>query len=440
MISWSHALMPKVRPAIIFVYSALLTLVMLHFPVAKFWLSLMNSGRLNDLPTSGLQATILIVHVPAVFLLARHEAITRLIRDSWSIKVVLSLLGIAGISTAWSVLPGQTFWDWSVIVSSVLGAVFMGAFLDLERFLLSILVAIQISIFLSIWAVKRNWSSALQPDSVHWQGIFGNRNTLAPVAAMGVLTSISMILLMLIGRQRARPLTRLYSVLLLTACLTSSMYVLIKTKSLTSWAGLSFALILAFITLVATLLNDHRPHRNMSAGFIVWIAGLVSIVVGFVLISIFSGVISSRFARYGKLSGRFDYWKADLNGIIKRPITGWGWNSAWLSEAFRLEVAPRNTPLNWSHSAWLDFGLGMGIAGLILGLAWLVLLLKQASAAAVASPKMIAVLAMDGFAIVVMSMESMSWVFHWFFALIVGGSILAARTLKGEQGRADTRV
>jgi exopolysaccharide production protein ExoQ len=426
---WPNANQQRSRQVVTFAYSTLLVVVMLHFPAAKFWLSLMNRGRTNDLPTSGLQASILIVHFPAVALLARRNALSTLVHTSWPLKIIFALLCFAGVSTIWSELPGQSFWDWSVIVSSVAGAIFMGIFLDVRRYLLAILVALQISVILSIWAVNRNWPSALQPDSTQWQGIFGNRNTLAPVAAFGVMVSVALFLLYLTGDRARRITSWVVFTPFIGVCLSTSTYALIKTKSLTSWAGLILALAFTVIAFVVPRFKTHRALRGTSAELVIWISALVSMVVGFALVGFFSGGISSHFERYGKLSGRFDYWQAGLEGIIERPLLGWGWNAAWLSEAFRVEVAPRNAPLNWSHSVWLDFGLGMGVIGFILGLAWVVLLIKQASRAAVADSKMIAILAISGFVLVVMSMESMSWIFHWFFALVVGGSILAARTL-----------
>lgn len=430
---WPARRQRQTRQVLTLAYSTLLVLVMFHFPVAKFWLSFMNHGRANDLPTSGLQASILVINFPAVALLARYKALNSLIRASGPLKIVFGLLCFAGVSTIWSELPGQSFWDWSVVISSATGAVFMGFFLDIRQFLLTILVAVQVSVFLSMWAVKRDWPSALQQDSVHWQGIFGNRNTLAPVAATGVLISIALFLVALSHRSTGSLGSWFLLTPFLGLCLATSIYTLIKTKSLTSWAGLILALVLSIVALVVNRLKAHRASRRAPAGLLLWISALISINIVLTLIGLFSGVISSRFERYGKLSGRFEYWRAGLDGIIERPLLGWGWNAAWLSEAFRVEVVPRNAPLNWSHSVWLDFGLGMGIVGFILGIAWILLLLKQASEAAVEDSKMIAILAFTGFILIVMSMESMSWIFHWFFALAIGSSILTARTLTEHQ-------
>lgn len=69
-------------------------------------------------------------------------------------------------------------------------------------------------------------------------------------------------------------------------------------------------------------------------------------------------------------TGRKTLWEATWQGILDRPLFGWGWLSGWFDPLFRDTVLPevggRAPRFYWSHSVWLDIGLAVGLPGLIL--------------------------------------------------------------------------
>lgn len=65
-------------------------------------------------------------------------------------------------------------------------------------------------------------------------------------------------------------------------------------------------------------------------------------------------------------------------------------------------------------------------------LAWATALLRQLSRSIGPKSQDGILLPVFGFVIVLMTMESVSWIFHWFFALTVGISVLVAKSADQE--------
>ncbi len=85
-------------------------------------------------------------------------------------------------------------------------------------------------VLFSYLAVKRNWDFAISIEG-HWNGIYFNRNSLAPVAAVGLLAAVS-ILLITVTRRRNNWWPATAIVLADIAVLDG--YVLMRTRSSTS--------------------------------------------------------------------------------------------------------------------------------------------------------------------------------------------------------------
>jgi O-antigen ligase len=66
-------------------------------------------------------------------------------------------------------------------------------------------------------------------------------------------------------------------------------------------------------------------------------------------------------------NGRSEIWKYSWNGFLERPVLGWGWLSAWRSDAFKwMDFWWTVEGVAWSHNAFLDILLGGGLVAMLL--------------------------------------------------------------------------
>ena len=66
-------------------------------------------------------------------------------------------------------------------------------------------------------------------------------------------------------------------------------------------------------------------------------------------------------------NGRSEIWRYSWNGFLERPFFGWGWLSAWRSEAFKwMDFWWTVEGVAWSHNAFLDILLGGGLIAMVL--------------------------------------------------------------------------
>jgi O-antigen ligase len=110
---------------------------------------------------------------------------------------------------------------------------------------------------------------------------------------------------------------------------------------------------------------------------------LLSLLVGlnvFTVGSLYSGVaksINEYVLPDPTFTGRTDIWQFAIDGIVERPVFGFGMGSFW-----QREQTVGGPSLEWegpesashAHNSFLDLALTTGIPGLILGLLWTVAL------------------------------------------------------------------
>ena len=118
-------------------------------------------------------------------------------------------------STFWSTLRSQTFVASSSLIMTAFTGLYFASRFTIREQVLRIAIAMQIGLLASWWAVHRNWSGAqtyreqFKPNCTprtgetidmckirfvgNWIGIYFNKNSLAPVATVGVLSLLALI-------------------------------------------------------------------------------------------------------------------------------------------------------------------------------------------------------------------------------------------------------
>jgi O-antigen ligase len=410
-----------IKESSLFVYGVLIVVATTHQPLVYLWFRILITGRPDDPTTQGLEMTIIALQIPAVVLLfQRHLSESTLrIRPH---HLVVFLLGFMALSTWWSILPGRTMWDIGIITLSVCSFSYLVLTFSNVRAITTLFLGLQPAVVMSYWAVWRNWEGSKQSLDGPWLGIFGNRNTLAPLAA-GVF--LSGVFLLLHTVKRRRTLVFVPFVLVLSAM---GLVTLLATKSMSSVFGLLFAGVMALFFLVwksplLRRMNNFLWERSFATLFIVGVFVLsVSIVF-------FSDAVSESLGRSSGLSGRTDIWMESLRGMIDKPFFGWGWGTAWLTEEFRAELPAALTEHRWPHSLWMEFGLGGGFAVLALSITWALWGAARSVRMSLRNSKSgLWMVTFPAFALILLSMESMNWTFHWVFAVLVGTYLMAEKT------------
>ena len=221
---------------------------------------------------------------------------------------------------------------------------------------------------MSEWAARRSWPAALDYnlDEAWWAGIYLNKNSLAPPAAVGVLAGLVILYGVLRGRTAGRPWLVGPLLVLVVAY---DLRILLLTRSKVSLAGLVAVGLVAILMLALSV--PLRRGTNGVASFLErWSFPVFAACAGLTLAM--NGRISSLFGRAAGFTGRDLYWGETWTAFVDRPVLGWGWLAPWHADAFRSRLPVELMGETWSHNAFLDILAGGGVvaAALMLAALW----------------------------------------------------------------------
>jgi exopolysaccharide production protein ExoQ len=199
------------------------------------------------------------------------------------------------------------------------------------------------------------WSQANLFEGQRIQGIVGNANLLAFVAALGIL--LFLIELIVTAGKRLIPLASIGLAIML--------FVLARSAGMTVAIGL-----ITFAALVAILAEG----KTRSARRVVYARALTLLGVAFAAGAVFYRQIFDLLGKSEDASGRFYIWEKVLTLIEDKPVFGWGWTGYWIPgvEPWEGLVVINSVPMYQAHNAYLDIWLQLGIVGLGLFI-WMIL-------------------------------------------------------------------
>jgi O-antigen ligase len=215
-------------------------------------------------------------------------------------------------------------------------------------------------------AVMRLWDGAVNFQEDYWIGIYFNRNSLAPVAAVAMIAAIGIIMTF---HDTVRRSSRIPTLLLFVSSIALLVYSAIElwqSKSQTS----PFALLVGTATVALWLtLRGVSVRLAVPSRVRVQSAPLAMAVIGIVLFLTMRAI-----GGFGGISGetmtfnsRRALWTLSWDGIQERPWLGWGWMAAWRNSEFFVDgVWWATWDSVWSHNGYHDVLLGGGVvAGLL---------------------------------------------------------------------------
>jgi len=236
---------------------------------------------------------------------------------------------------------------------------------------------------MSYLAVKRSWTESLDGEG-NWTGIYFNRNSLGPVAMLGLVTGCAIALSL--WRSRSKPL-RLHVFALVCVLIVVDIVVYVRSGSSTS-VGAAVVAALASAIWVAvggwykkTGAPLERIEQVVYPTFVV-----ISLLIAWVGFR-FQSVIISLFGKADYFNGRSALWHYSWTGFLDRPVIGWGWRAAWSTPEFlKRDLWWTTTGATWSHNGFLEVLLGGGLIGGLLFASYLLWAGQRTIATVVLSP------------------------------------------------------
>ena len=235
-------------------YVVILLSLLTQGPVLKIWEA---SGQVNsEIISSTKFATYLLVQVPAVVLLFRRGIPQSLLRGP--VGVLLAFCGWMFLSTFWSTFSSYSLVESFTLTVTCLAGLYLARSFTLLEQLTLFLVAMQPGLIVSWYAVRNNWTGAVNFDENYWIGIYFNRNSLAPPAALGLLAAGALTWILIVRRPKYWGVV----VLVLIDVILLNFGLLIRSKSSTSLVAIAvFIFVWAFWTAIRWV----RSRRDFSA-------------------------------------------------------------------------------------------------------------------------------------------------------------------------------
>jgi O-antigen ligase len=285
--------------------------------------------------------------------------------------------GLALLSTWWSVDQPRTF----VYAVLMLGTMVFGCFLA-QRFSLEAIVGIawvtlHAGALVSAWAIKRQWPLS-HDENGRWTGIYINRNSLGPVAMLGLVVA-GFAVPVVFSRARA---DRRWWLAMVAVAVGAVLDVRLElgARSTTPLAGALFAAMFTAAWYLLRLIR--RQSGRPAAGFVH--AGTASVV----LLAGIGWLVRERlvrlFGRDRNLDGRREIWIGTVKLIRQHPLRGWGWMAVWgVPDLQKIIDRPFVGGVPFAHNTYLEAVLGMGLVGGLLLLAIVLAALTLAGSEAV---------------------------------------------------------
>ena len=342
-----------------YAYAASLIFVLTQGPVLSMWFASEQENARQALAPQ--LATYFVFQIPALVLVSRQKFTMRDARGP---------LGLLAIFCVW--LVATTLWatngqhsaveSVSLLTTFICGVYFAKRFTLTEK-LAVIVVAMQPGLLLSRYAIANDWNMS-QSGEGFWVGIYFNRNSLAPVAMVSVVSALALLYVVFINRDDK---LRIYKLCVLANVVLFGLVVAVRTQSNTPFGGLvTFVAVLSFWEVarrspLRKYLSDTRQTNKVYAGFI----ALAALCSWFAIQ--FQSKVLQAFGETVTFNGRSEIWKYSWNGFLEKPLLGWGWLSAWRSWAFmRMDLWWTVEGVSWSHNAYLDLLLGGGVLAVLL--------------------------------------------------------------------------
>ncbi len=247
-------------------------------------------------------------------------------------------------SSLWSVYPSATLWRSAVYLGLALLAVALAGFTD-DELSTTLVTLASVAVVGSLVLIVLQHDVGTDRDG-NWIGMYTNRNSLAPLAALGVIGGLRWLLPTAMHVSRYR---RVWGAALVAASLVT----LIGAGSRTAWLALAAALALASAFGVVAGVSRLRSWRPWKAGAAAAGGGLVAVGVGVAVVAAAWDVST--------FSQRRTIWGLVWDRVLERPWGGYGFFAFW--EVPELVAEHVLLERGSAHNSLVETALGLGVVG-----------------------------------------------------------------------------
>ena len=305
---------------------------------------------------------------------------------AWSAREAIRSLGLALYlpllfcayalaSSMWSEQQPRTIIYSVLLTGTTAFALWFGTYFSTVAQIAMIFCAMQLGSLLSLIAVSRGSFLSLDVAN-NWTGIYINRNSLAPVAALG-LASTAALLVIAVGSPELQPRLKVGLLLPLAALAYIDVLLIHRSHSATSIGGLIAAICAAALYGVWRLVL-RRGARQASSRLVT--LAHISFLTGLLAAWSLRHRLIELALRDPTINGRTKIWAVVLDWIHEEPWFGHGWMSVWgIPERQALVATIDNPTIPFAHNGILEAALGMGWPGAFVLVITMALILLLAS-------------------------------------------------------------
>jgi len=335
-------------------------------PVYRLWTESGQYQQFIPLPTIGHAyfATFVAVQLPALCLVARRLSATFIAERRG--QLLMALLLWLGLSVLWSTLARHSLPEFVSLFLTTSFGVYLAVSFRPAVFWRIVAGAMSLGLAISLIAILRSWEGAVNSEDGHWIGIYFNRNSLAPVAAVALLAAIGMLCTQPKWRSSGGLVVLVASVIITFGAVAT----LWRAESRTSPLALAAAVGVLAVWQLLRLLFE-RFWTSLSR-YSAALATSISAVALFVALRLFGG-LSTVSVELLTFNSRNGLWAQNWTGFLEKPFQGWGWMAARKTPSFfRQGVWWAAFETDWSHNGYHDLLLGGGVLAAVLfaGVVW----------------------------------------------------------------------
>lgn len=269
-----------------------------------------------------------------------------------------AFVGVVIVSAAWSIATRRTLEQGVMLAAGTAGFALAATSLSPRRMVMAIWAAMQIGVVASLVAGWGDWEYAFDRNG-DLAGIYLNRNSLGAVAALGVLTSIA--LAVIVGARRRTDITERPPIVALAVIVGGGALdavTWLASGSLTPAFAVIVALVAAALVGLAVAPGPRQRVRRAVAG-----ALGIAVVAGAVVIVAARAWLTESLGRSTTLSGRTVIWGEMIEAWQRRPVAGFGFMAVWFDPEVRAGLIERGRDVYEAHSGYIEVLVGTGVVG-----------------------------------------------------------------------------
>lgn len=176
-----------------FVYAVVALFALTQGPVYRLWSESGEYQQFVALPAIGQAyfATFVLVQLPGCLLWFRSVS-ERNVREP-RMWMLMGLLAWLAASVVWSTFARYAVSEFIALAATTGFGLYLATRFAMRDLWRIVAVAMALGLAMSLLAIQRDWELAVDAQDGYWIGIYYNRNSLAPVAAMALLAFIGMV-------------------------------------------------------------------------------------------------------------------------------------------------------------------------------------------------------------------------------------------------------